>query len=409
MANRDAAIECRELARACLKEEQPEKAVRLFEKAARMAQLPGIEEEIAAARAALSAAETEGGQGSGTAQGRSSTGGGGVESKHAPSPEPALSAEAGAAMDRLLLGGSYYQVLGVQPHMPGVAEAAKELKRAYFRLSRLVHPDKCAHPRATEVFQLVQTAYTTLSDPAKHLAYRATLTPTGKPVGRPMAAAPPQPAAPPSVAALQLQRELASVSAADLRALCRRSGLPQSGRKDQLVAKLASAFAAYGDLPTCQAKMKAQLAQVQLATSIEGRVARAPLDPTVWNSLGALRSLLGEAAACGLTTSTSAALRVMLQASAPQRPHLYHIPSALPYVGSAQCCTSLTRRLSPTPATSASQLRPIPILSRTSSHHRARCTAETHHARGSTRGAGANAGAACGAAACGAGAAEAAA
>ena len=58
MANQDAAMDCRDLARGLLKEEQFEKAVRLFEKATRMfADLPGIGEELAGARRAAKQAQ----------------------------------------------------------------------------------------------------------------------------------------------------------------------------------------------------------------------------------------------------------------------------------------------------------------------------------------------------------------
>eukprot|EP00966_Prymnesium_polylepis_P233701 5405468-Prymnesium_polylepis.1 len=60
-------------------------------------------------------------------------------------------------VDELLRGGkNHYQVLGVAPFAPGAEDAVRELKKCYLKLSRLVHPDKCTHPRSTEAFQLVQ-------------------------------------------------------------------------------------------------------------------------------------------------------------------------------------------------------------------------------------------------------------
>ena len=43
-----------------------------------------------------------------------------------------------------------YEVLGVEP-----AATSGEIKKRYWRLSLLIHPDKCAHPRANDAFQAV--------------------------------------------------------------------------------------------------------------------------------------------------------------------------------------------------------------------------------------------------------------
>ena len=43
-----------------------------------------------------------------------------------------------------------YEVLGVEP-----AATSGEIKKRYWRLSLLIHPDKCAHPRANNAFQAV--------------------------------------------------------------------------------------------------------------------------------------------------------------------------------------------------------------------------------------------------------------
>lgn len=43
-----------------------------------------------------------------------------------------------------------YEVLGVQP-----TATSAEIKKQYWRLSLLIHPDKCAHPRANDAFQAV--------------------------------------------------------------------------------------------------------------------------------------------------------------------------------------------------------------------------------------------------------------
>ena len=43
-----------------------------------------------------------------------------------------------------------YEVLGVE-----AAATSGEIKKRYWRLSLLIHPDKCAHPRANDAFQAV--------------------------------------------------------------------------------------------------------------------------------------------------------------------------------------------------------------------------------------------------------------
>ena len=46
-----------------------------------------------------------------------------------------------------------YDVLGVAPDA-----GAADVKKRYWRLSLLVHPDKCGHARANNAFQAVSTA-----------------------------------------------------------------------------------------------------------------------------------------------------------------------------------------------------------------------------------------------------------
>lgn len=62
---------------------------------------------------------------------------------------------------------SYYAVLKLDPADLG------SLKRNYFKLSRLVHPDKCQHPDAGRAMALVSTAYDVLSTPMKKKLYDA--------------------------------------------------------------------------------------------------------------------------------------------------------------------------------------------------------------------------------------------
>ncbi|MFH0793380.1 MAG: DnaJ domain-containing protein [bacterium] len=69
---------------------------------------------------------------------------------------------------------SYYQILGVSQDSP-----EKEIKRAYHRLAREMHPDKAASPdevkRLEDEFALISTAYNTLKDPVKRQDYDKTL------------------------------------------------------------------------------------------------------------------------------------------------------------------------------------------------------------------------------------------
>mmetsp|Transcript_24927 Transcript_24927/g.40401 ORF Transcript_24927/g.40401 Transcript_24927/m.40401 type:complete len:213 (-) Transcript_24927:3578-4216(-) len=74
-----------------------------------------------------------------------------------------------SVVDEVLESTSLYRVLGVNPDIPG-----SELRKAYLKRSMKCHPDKCAHPRATEAFQHVAEAYEILSDPAKRSEYDIT-------------------------------------------------------------------------------------------------------------------------------------------------------------------------------------------------------------------------------------------
>ncbi|KAL0645702.1 hypothetical protein Bca4012_043993 [Brassica carinata] len=57
---------------------------------------------------------------------------------------------------------SPYDVLGVNHNM-----AADNMKKRYWKLSLLVHPDKCSHPQAQEAFVLLNKAFKELQDPEK--------------------------------------------------------------------------------------------------------------------------------------------------------------------------------------------------------------------------------------------------
>jgi hypothetical protein len=87
-------------------------------------------------------------------------------------PPPSVVAEAESANDaerfeevtRMVARdiGNAYDLLGVKPDVnPSV------LKKRYWKLSLLVHPDKCSHPQAHEAFMALNQAFKDLQDPSK--------------------------------------------------------------------------------------------------------------------------------------------------------------------------------------------------------------------------------------------------
>ena len=78
-----------------------------------------------------------------------------------------LDAEAAEILRRDLTA---YEVLDISPRAgPSI------IKKAYIELVQRWHPDKCAHPRATEVMQRLNAAWETLRDPARRFEYDASL------------------------------------------------------------------------------------------------------------------------------------------------------------------------------------------------------------------------------------------
>ncbi|KAL5217802.1 hypothetical protein ABZP36_018486 [Zizania latifolia] len=72
------------------------------------------------------------------------------------------------------VSASFYDVLGLH-----AGASPREIKDAYRRLARAVHPDASAHPSADD-FIRVNAAYSTLSDPDKRADYDRRLLAAGR-------------------------------------------------------------------------------------------------------------------------------------------------------------------------------------------------------------------------------------
>ncbi|KAI8979790.1 DnaJ domain-containing protein [Mycotypha africana] len=73
-------------------------------------------------------------------------------------------------INSILTATNYYEVLGLH-----VDSSSEEIRKAYIEKSRVCHPDKFIppYPKATECFQVLSTAYNTLSDSSKRSRYDA--------------------------------------------------------------------------------------------------------------------------------------------------------------------------------------------------------------------------------------------
>ena len=56
-------------------------------------------------------------------------------------------------------GGDAYDILSVAP-----GDTKSVIKKKYWKLSLMVHPDKCSHEDAKEAFDAIKKAHTALSD-----------------------------------------------------------------------------------------------------------------------------------------------------------------------------------------------------------------------------------------------------
>jgi curved DNA-binding protein CbpA len=84
---------------------------------------------------------------------------------HAAASGAALAAPAAAGAAPAPRPPDAYAVLGAAPSDPGPA-----IKKRYWRLSLLIHPDKCAHEQAATAFQAVAAAAAELQDAAARAA-----------------------------------------------------------------------------------------------------------------------------------------------------------------------------------------------------------------------------------------------
>ncbi|GAB0489795.1 hypothetical protein MMPV_001020 [Pyropia vietnamensis] len=83
-----------------------------------------------------------------------------------PHPGEALAQRMAEEIPRVLSAHNYYAVLGV-----AITASAGEIKRRYYALARVLHPDKCRQPMGGEAMRDVSMAYTTLSSPVKRALY----------------------------------------------------------------------------------------------------------------------------------------------------------------------------------------------------------------------------------------------
>ena len=151
-------------------------------------------------------------------------------------------------------GGCHYAVLGLARTV-----LAADLKKNYHKLCLRLHPDKAAHPQATQAFQLVQAAFAALKEPAERAAYdirsRVPSAAEAKAAREARAGShpgysarqpynpppPPPPPPPPASLAEALQRELVRCTVDELKRMCGRlSPSPsKSGNKAALIDRIA--------------------------------------------------------------------------------------------------------------------------------------------------------------------------
>jgi curved DNA-binding protein CbpA len=143
-------------------------------------------------------------------------------------------------------GISHYEVLGV-----AAAADKKELKRAYFRLVGLVHPDRyfgknvgSYKAKIEAIFARVSDAYETLSDPARRKEYddaHPDLAPAA-----PKAKTPAPPPPPDPVAAARKREAMAALKARFLEGTRKAQTHAEAAARARAAGDLAAAVEAYG-------------------------------------------------------------------------------------------------------------------------------------------------------------------
>ena len=81
-------------------------------------------------------------------------------------------------IERILAAGDFFDLLGVQAPVADskLHSRTADIRRAYKRLAKLVHPDRTADPGAVEAFSRLQEAFAVLSDESLRVLYAADLT-----------------------------------------------------------------------------------------------------------------------------------------------------------------------------------------------------------------------------------------
>ena len=254
-ANREAAVQCVARAETALLENDFARALRLFVKAQSLYPLEGLATKIEAAQAFQDGAAQQQQQ-SQSQQAPPPPQAPPQAPPRPPSPPPApyvSTTPSDAEVDRVLCsGGCHYAVLGLARTV-----LAADLKKNYHKLCLRLHPDKAAHPQATQAFQLVQAAFAVLKEPVERAAYdiRSRVPSAAEARAAREARAgpgysarqaynpppPPPPPPPPSSLMEALQRELVRCTVDELKRMCGRlSPSPsKTGNKTALIDRMA--------------------------------------------------------------------------------------------------------------------------------------------------------------------------
>lgn len=130
----------------------------------------------AAGAAAGADAAGAGGAAAGTAA--AGAGGGDNTKGDAPAPAGAFPGSPEEEVARIQAAANYYVVLHASPEA-----SPAQLKKNYYTLARLLHPDKCSVPGADDAMKEVSLAYDTLSNSLKRTLYDKYMTERKPPPG----------------------------------------------------------------------------------------------------------------------------------------------------------------------------------------------------------------------------------